>query len=104
MAWFLIALSIGVTISFFAAVLLKRLRVCHPRAYSALGSPSFIPNSLTHSVNWAFARFLWLQNPASLGDAQITLLVWLIRIETLFFLAWCFWPLLFPWVNGRGHS
>jgi hypothetical protein len=100
MAWFLITLSIGVTISLLAAVLLKRLRVRHPQTYSALGSPPFIPNSLTHSANWTFARFLWFQNPTVLGDAQITLLIWLIRIETLFFLVWCFWPLLFPWVDA----
>lgn len=97
MVWFLVALSLGIPGAFFSAVLLKRLRIHHPATYAALRSPAFIPDSLSAAPNWTFARFLWIQNPSSIGDSQVTILVWLIRVESVAFAVWCFWPLLLPW-------
>ena len=100
MAWWLVTLSLALPIYLAAAVLMKRLRTLHPHKYAELGSPSFIPESLSSTPNWAFARFLWLENPRGIGDPQVVVLVWLIRVQTAFFAAWCFGPLFL----SRGRS
>ena len=93
MVWIVIAVAILMGIVYLMAALIRLLREYHPESFTALGSPSLFPERLTVETNWKFTRFLWVSDPRKLGDPRVTKLVWLIRIESALFLAWCFWPL-----------
>jgi len=94
-AWLLIALSLVVIIQLSVAVLIRRLRTCHPETYVALGAPSLNPTKATGLGNWGLTRFIWVQNPLRVGDPQVVVLVWGVRLWFVAFVLWCFWPLLF---------
>ena len=94
MAWIVIAGAILIGIVYLMSVLLRLLREYHSETFAALGSPSLFPRGVSVESDWAFTRFLWMSDPRAMGDPRVTRLVWLIRVESALFVAWCLLPLL----------
>lgn len=94
MSWALLIVLMTFFYWLLLVVFIKRLRECHQDIWVEIGSPSFIPKSLSENNDGSLLKFIWTMRYMRLGDGELTILGIVIKAYTLTYVMFLAWPFL----------